>query len=158
MPHGRHIYAKAYDTEKAKMCAYSQSYHALPHCKCALRCCSQCPSINITDQETDDKHPNRSPSIRFHIYHLIARCKKNGLLPLTNKKSFWECQHNNASRKSTKINKYKRAIDDGDKHFQISYKFLIPAIQKLTFHITHVKMLGTNHCDESRQTAFKRHK
>ena len=23
MPHERHIYAKAYDTEKAKMCAYS---------------------------------------------------------------------------------------------------------------------------------------
>ena len=28
MPHGRHIYSKAYDMEKATICAYSQSDHA----------------------------------------------------------------------------------------------------------------------------------
>ena len=31
MPHGRHIHAKEYDMKKSKMCAYSQSDHALPH-------------------------------------------------------------------------------------------------------------------------------
>ena len=31
MPNGRHIYAKAYDMEKATMCVYPQSDHALPH-------------------------------------------------------------------------------------------------------------------------------
>ena len=36
MPHGRHIKAKTYDMAKAKMCVYSQSDHALPHCKCVL--------------------------------------------------------------------------------------------------------------------------
>ena len=51
-----------------------------------LRCCVQCPIINIPDQEIDDKHPNPSPSIHFHIYHLIAHCKKYGWLPLTDKK------------------------------------------------------------------------
>ena len=51
MPHGHHIYAKEYDTEKEKMCAYSQSDHALPQWKCVLRCCAQCPSINIPGQE-----------------------------------------------------------------------------------------------------------
>ena len=39
MPHGRRIFAKEYDMAKATMCAYSQSDHALPHCKCVLRCC-----------------------------------------------------------------------------------------------------------------------
>ena len=34
--------------------------------------------------------------------------------------------------------------------------FYIPGIQKLTFHITHVQILGMNHCGDSRQTAFKR--
>ena len=29
MPHGRHIYTKAHDMEKATMCAYPQSDHAL---------------------------------------------------------------------------------------------------------------------------------
>ena len=36
IPHGRYIYAKAPDMEKAKMCAYPQSYHALSHWKCVL--------------------------------------------------------------------------------------------------------------------------
>ena len=32
----------------------------------------------------------------------------------------------------------------------------IPAIHKLAFHISHVQILGTNHCGDSRQTSFKR--
>ena len=51
MPHGSHIYAKASDMENATMCTYPQSDHALPHWKCVLRCCSDCPCINIPDQE-----------------------------------------------------------------------------------------------------------
>ena len=50
MPHGRHIYAKSYDMEKATMWDNSQSDHALPHCKCVLRCCAQCTSMNIPYQ------------------------------------------------------------------------------------------------------------
>ena len=34
--------------------------------------------------------------------------------------------------------------------------FYIPKIQKLAFYITHVQMLGNNHCGDSCQTAFKR--
>ena len=37
MSHGRHIYAKASDMAKGKMCAYPQSDHALTHWKCVLR-------------------------------------------------------------------------------------------------------------------------
>ena len=32
----------------------------------------------------------------------------------------------------------------------------IPAIQKLAFHLPHVRILGTNHCGELRRTALKR--
>ena len=34
----------------------------------------------------------------------------------------------------------------------------MPEIQKLEFHVTHVKIMRTNHCDDYLQTAFKRHK
>ena len=61
MPHGHHIYAKAYDMTKETICVNSQSDNALSHWKCVLRYCAQCTSINITDQETDDKHPNPNP-------------------------------------------------------------------------------------------------
>ena len=85
MPHGRHIYAKAYDVAKAKMCAYTQSYHALPHRKCVLGCCAKRPSVNLPDQETDAHYPDTSPSISFHIDYLIAYCITHVRLPLTEK-------------------------------------------------------------------------
>ena len=56
MPHGCHIYSKASGMTKAKMCAYTQSYHALPDWKCVLQCCAKCPCVNIPDQKTDDQY------------------------------------------------------------------------------------------------------
>ena len=83
MPHRHHICAKSYDMANATMCAYSQWDHELPNWKCALQCCAKCSSINLTDQETYDKYLHTSPSVRFQIYYLIARCTKRGRLPLT---------------------------------------------------------------------------
>ena len=93
MKHGRHIYAKSYGMAKVKMCTHSQSYHALPHWECVLRCCAKCPDIYLPDQETDDQYTDTSPSISFHIYNLIARCTKHGRLPLSDKKSWCKRQH-----------------------------------------------------------------
>ena len=56
MTHGRHIYVKASYMEKAAMCAYPHSNHALSQCKCVLQCCDSCPCINLTDQETDNQY------------------------------------------------------------------------------------------------------
>ena len=92
------------------MCAYSQSDHALPHWKCLLRCCVQCPSIIIPDQETDDKHPSSSPSICFHIYHLIAGFTKHGRIPLTYKKRCRKCQQNTDSGQSKYIYTRKELV------------------------------------------------
>ena len=50
MPHGRHIYSKASDMSKANICAYPHPDHALPHCKCVMKCCAKFPRVNITDQ------------------------------------------------------------------------------------------------------------
>ena len=52
MPHGNHIYAKSSDMEKDKMFTYTQSDDTLPHWKYVLRCCADCPCINLPDQET----------------------------------------------------------------------------------------------------------
>ena len=73
IPHGRHIYAKSSDMAQAKMCAYNQSDHAIPHWKCVLLCCAECTCINLPDQETDNHNSEKTPSIRFHIYHIITR-------------------------------------------------------------------------------------
>ena len=150
MPHGHRIYAKAYDTAKEKMCAYSQSDHALPHWKCVLRCCTQCTSINLPDQETYDKHPNTSPSIRFQIYHLIGRCKKHGRLTLTDKKICRKCQQDTAPGQSTKLYTRKELVMMETTISNPHTSLYIPAIQKLAFHIPHVQILDTNHSGDSR--------
>ena len=124
--------------------------------KCVFQCCSQCPSINIPDQETDDKHPNPSVSICFHIYHLISRCTKHGRLPVTDKKICRKCQQDTTSGQSTKIYTRKELMIMETTIFNFHTSFFIPEIQKLEFHIPHVQILGTNHCGDSRRTAFKR--
>ena len=95
---------------KAKIYAYSQSYHALPHWKCVMQCCDKCPGINIPDQETYDQYPNTITSIRFHIYHLIVCCTKHGRLLLTDKKSCRKCQQDTDSGQSTKIYTRKELV------------------------------------------------
>ena len=82
MPHGRHIYAKASNIVNATMCTNTHSDHAIPHWKCVLRGCYDCPRINLPDQETTKKHDKTTPSIMFHIYHIIGRCTDHGIIPL----------------------------------------------------------------------------
>ena len=97
MPHGRRIYAKAYDMAKETMCAYSQSDHALPHWKYVLQCCAKLPSINLPDQEKYDQYSNTIPSIRFHIYHIIARCTTHVRLSLNDRIFFRNCKQDYVS-------------------------------------------------------------
>ena len=86
MPHGNHIYAKSSDMENATMCTYPQSNHALSHWKCLLRGCADCPCINVPDQDTTEKNEEKTPSIRFHIYHIIGPCTAHGRISLKDKK------------------------------------------------------------------------
>ena len=50
MLHGPHIYVILSDMEKATMCVYPKSDHALTHWKCVLQCCAKCTGVNIPDQ------------------------------------------------------------------------------------------------------------
>ena len=77
MPHKCHIYAKSSYIYNTTMCVYPWYDHAIPHWKCVLCCCADCLRINLPDQETDKQYSETSPSIRFHIYHIIARCTYN---------------------------------------------------------------------------------
>ena len=137
MPNGSHIYAKSYDMANATMCVYPQSDNLLPHWKCVLRCCAKCPCVDIPDQETDDRYSENSPSIRFQIYHIIARCKTNAMLLLTDKKCFCKYKQDNASEQSTKIYTRKELVMMETNIYNFHKILLIPDIQKLAFHIPH---------------------
>ena len=62
--------------------------------KCVLRCCNDCPCINIPDQEIANKHDENTPTIRFHIYHIIGRCTTHGRLSLKDKTICSMCKQN----------------------------------------------------------------
>ena len=92
MPHGCHIYPKAPDMAQDTICAYPQSDHAMTHWKCVLRCCADCPCINIPDQETGNQYSDTTPSIPFHIYHIIACCSAHGRIPLKDNNICCKCK------------------------------------------------------------------
>ena len=85
------------------MCTYPQFDHELPHWKYVLLYCAECPYINIPDQETNKKHEDTTPSIRFHIYHIIGCCTANGRIPLKDKKMCYMCKQESSPHESTKI-------------------------------------------------------
>ena len=103
MPQGRHIYAKLSDMENATMCVYLQSDHALTHWKCVLQCCSDCPCMDLPDIETDDQSSETTPSIRFHIYHIVERCTAHGIIQLKDKKICHISKQYYSSDESTNI-------------------------------------------------------
>ena len=85
------------------MCAYPQSYHALPHWKFVLQVCADYPCINLPVQETDNQYSETTPSIWFHIYHIISCCSSYGIIPLKDKKICHMCKQESSSDESTKI-------------------------------------------------------
>ena len=156
MPHGCHIYAKVSDMENATMCTYHQSDHTLPHWKCVLRWCADCPCISIPCQETTKNHDETTPSIRFHIYHIIGRCTARCRFPLKDKKLCYMCEQESLQDKSTKIYTRKELVIMETRISDFNTSFYIPAIPKLAFHQQHVRILGTNHYGEMRRIDFKR--
>ena len=97
IPHGRHIYDKAYGVAKSTVWPYPQYDHALPHWKCVLRLCAYFPCINIPDQEKDNQYSETTPSIRFHIYRIISRCTDNCRITLKEKNIYHMCKQEYSS-------------------------------------------------------------
>ena len=155
MPHGRHIYAKASDMAKDKICTHPQSDHAIPHCKCVLQCCADYPCINLPDQEKDNQYSETTPSIRFHIYHIIARCTAHGRIKLKYKKLCYMCKQESSPDESKKVYTRKDIVMMETNISDFHTSLYIPDIQMSAFHLPRVHILGTNHCDEMRHTSFK---
>ena len=110
IPHGRHIYAISDYMAMAKICEHPQSLYSLPHWKYVLRCCSNRPHIDITYQESDKNHSNTSPSIHFHIYHLITQCTVHQRHPIYEEKLFHLCFQDPATVTPAKLYTRKELV------------------------------------------------
>ena len=66
------------------------------------------------------------------------------------------CKREPSSDNSTTIYIRKELVMMETNISGLHTSFYIPAIQKLAFHLPHVRIIGTNHCGEMRRIAFKR--
>ena len=66
------------------------------------------------------------------------------------------CKQEYSSDNSTKIYTRKELVMTETTIYDFHNSFYIPDIQKLAFHLPHVRILGTNHCGAMRRTSFKR--
>ena len=67
------------------------------------------------------------------------------------------CEQESLPDSPTKLYTRKELVMTETTISDLHTSFYIPAIQKLAFHLTYVRILGTNNCGELRLTAFKRH-
>ena len=65
--------------------------HRNTHLQCGS-VLSECPCFNIPYHETTKKHEETTPSIRFHIYHIIGRFTAHARIPLKDKKICYMCE------------------------------------------------------------------
>ena len=65
------------------------------------------------------------------------------------------CKQESARDNSTKIYTRKELVMMEITISDFCTSFYIPVIQNLAFHLPQVRILSTNHCGESRRTAFK---
>ena len=64
-PHGNHMFQTASGMAMATMCEYPSSKYALPHWKCVLSCCAQCPRIYLPSPESYQHNSNVISTILF---------------------------------------------------------------------------------------------
>ena len=69
-----------------KLWEYTSSSYALPHWKCVLCCCAQCPHIYLPSPESDHHNLNVSTIISFCVYQHIARFNVNDRHPFNESK------------------------------------------------------------------------
>ena len=149
------MYEIAENMAMGTMCAYTPYQDALPHWKCVLRCCSNFPHIDLSDQEPDRHHPNACLSIRFHIYHLIACCAVHGRRPLDKRKICHMCFKDPATVTRTKLYTRKDLVMVETYIADFNTIIYIPEIKNLAFHLPNIRIISMNQCGKTRREAFK---
>ena len=92
----------------------------------------------------------------FYVYHLVVCCSGHGRLPFMKIKIVFLCLRDLTYVILTKIFARKELFMTETSISDFHTSFYIPEIQKLAFYLTHVHILGTNHCGSTRREAFKR--
>ena len=134
------------------MCAYPDASIKLPHWKCVLRCCANCPTLVIPDEESNPHY--ETSRIKFHVYQDMTKCSLHGSRPLTEVKkcSLCDALPEDALKGSLSTRKNLVLHETSINEFHANY--YSTAIAKLAFHLPHVQILGTNEVGNTRRQAL----
>ena len=84
-PDGDHLHKKASHAVFSTMCAFPDNNIDLPHWRCVLKCCDNCPNLFIPDEE--QIVDSRLPNINFNVYMNVSTCSLHGHLPMSDGKN-----------------------------------------------------------------------
>ena len=118
------MFQTVYEMAMATICAFLSSKYALPHWKFVLRCCAQCPQIDIPSTEADQNNLDLSRTKSLHVYKHIASFTMQYRSPFNERKQgqLWEASTDEIV---TEKNIYKKiACHDGVINCRISSRIL----------------------------------
>ena len=164
--HKKHIFLN--DSQiHLRYCDAASSYHCIypiigskiPKWDCILKCCSDFPMINDpfleSSEQLDRLFPVSLHKIKFHIFQNLSKCSINGLRPF---------KYNNICELCDIIpDKYKKSIIMLKKYFVLHEEvidvlhemFYTLTIENVSFHIAHVRILGSMECGKTRNYCFR---
>ena len=121
-----------------------------------LRCCAQCPRIYLPSPDSDQRNSNVITAISFHVYQHIACFTVNYRRPFNEKKQCQLFEDSIDSIVTTKHHKIKYIVIMDSSIVNFLQQLYIPSIHKLAFQFPHLHNIGTHHCGNTSQEAFKR--
>ena len=137
------------------MCTCTYKNHGLQHCKYVLHCCDKCPIIFLTIQEANKNTTNTCPTIIFHVYRNVSRCTVNGRRQYNKLPTCSMYSTVPIYESTSKAYKQKELVLLETRKKEFNGKLCIPEIQKLAFHLQHVRILGNRHCSKELRDTFK---
>ena len=153
-PAGLPLHAKSSHAAFSTMCSFPVESIHIPHFDCVLKCCTKCPNLQIPAEEcsTDDQ----IPYIKYHIYKNVYRCTLCGQLPFEDGNKRMLCGEATNDTKVGNIYKRTELVLCNTSITKFHEEFYKPTIEKLAYHLAHVKILGTYHIGLTRREALLR--
>ena len=139
----------------AIMSPFTSKYHGMPHWKWVLRCCDKCPSIVLPSQEENKDTTNTCPTIRFNVYRNVSFFNIHGRRQYHKGTTCSFFSTVLRSDRTAKVYTWNKLLLLETSITKFHENYYISAIQKLAFHLPHVRILITHHCGKERREELK---
>ena len=153
-PGGNVLHTKASRAAFSTMCPFPVENIDIPKWHCVLKCCRNCPSLLVPDEEKTENA--QSTKIKFHVYRDVSRCSICGVLPFDGRKLCMTCNNQADPSLKGRLHTKKEIVLLEETITSFHQNYYMPSIEKLAYHLAHVRILGSNHVGLTRKQALMR--